>query len=114
MPCDKKSRVLWIMLYTFKLKLNRIKEKFTRYVSHKDLISQCIKSNPVPKVLELTREPTIGNYDQDFIDNWYSNLKDFFLVLMEQIVLFCDKTIEETTINISNTESILKQQLEKK
>ena len=30
-----------------------------------------------------------GNYDQEFIDNWYSNLKDFSLILMKQIVTFC-------------------------
>ena len=30
---------------------------------------------------------------------------------MEQIVSFCDKTIEEITVKINNTESILKQQL---
>ena len=95
-------------------KLNRLKEKSARYVSHKDLISQSIKSKLVPNGLELTLEPTIGNYDQDFIDNWYSNLKDFSLDLMEQIVSFCDKTIEETAIKISSAESILKQQLERK
>ena len=96
------------------LKFNHLKEKSARYVSHKDFISQCIKSKLVPKGLQLTLESAIGNYDQDFIDNWYSNLKDFSLVLKEQIVSFCDKTIEETAIKISNTVPILKQQLEKK
>ena len=33
---------------------------------------------------------------------------------MEQSVLFCDNTMEETAIKINNTESILKRQLEKK
>ena len=33
---------------------------------------------------------------------------------MEQIVSFCGKTIEESAIKTNNTESILKQQLEKK
>ena len=33
---------------------------------------------------------------------------------MKQIVSFCDKTIEETPTKINDTESILKQQLEKK
>ena len=41
-------------------------------------------------------------------------MRDFSLVLMEQIVSFCDKTIEETAIKTNNTETILKQQLEKK
>ena len=33
---------------------------------------------------------------------------------MEQSVLFCDNTMEETAIKINNTESSLKLQLEKK
>ena len=33
---------------------------------------------------------------------------------MEQIVSFCDITIEERAIKINNTESALKEQLEKK
>ena len=37
-----------------------------------------------------------GNYDQEFIDDWYSNLKDFSLILMKQIVAFCGKTEEKT------------------
>ena len=55
------------------LKLNHLKEKSIRYISHKDVISQCIKSKLVPKRLELTLEPKIKNYDQDLIDSWYSN-----------------------------------------
>ena len=93
------------------LKLNSLKEKSTSYVSYKNFITQCINSKLVLKRLELTFEQTIGHYDQD---NWYSNLKDFSLVLMEQIISFCDKTIEETTIKINDTKMILKQQLEKK
>ena len=35
------------------LKLSRHKENSSRYVSHKDFISQCIKIKLVPKRLEL-------------------------------------------------------------
>ena len=58
-------------------------------------------------------EPTIGNYEQSFIDNWYPKLKDFSLNLMEDVVSFCEKTIKETNIKIDQTEGILKQQLGK-
>ena len=85
------------------LKLNRLKEKSVRYVPNRYLISQCIDSKLVPKGLVLILEPTIGNYDQAFIDNWYSHLKGFSFVLMEQIVLFCDKAIQETAIKIKLT-----------
>ena len=50
-------------------------------------------------------EPTIGNQDQNFLDNWYSKLKQFLLSLMKDIVHFCDKTIDATTTEISTTET---------
>ena len=62
----------------------------------------------VPKGLELMLEPTIRNHDQNFLDNWYSKLKQFSLSLMKDIVQFCDKTIDATTTEISTTESSLK------
>ena len=40
--------------YGLALKLNRLKEKSTRYFSQKDFISQCIKINLVSKGLNLT------------------------------------------------------------
>ena len=59
-------------------------------------MSKCIQENPVLKGLEITLEPTIGNFDQEFIDNWYTNLKQFSIVLMKQIVAYSDKTEQKT------------------
>ena len=84
------------------IKLDRLKEKSARCTLHKDFLFQCINSKLVPKGLEVTLEPTLGNYDQGFIDNWCSKLK-----------YFCDKTIKETNTKIDQTEGILKQQLRK-
>ena len=53
-------------------------------------------------------EPTIANHHQNFLDHWYSKLKQFSLSLMKDIVQFCDKTIDETTTEISTTETSLK------
>ena len=50
-------------------------------------------------------EPTIGNQDQNFLDNWYSKLKQCLLSLMKDIVQFCDKTTDATTTEISTTET---------
>ena len=77
------------------IKLNRLCKKSARYNSHKDFLSHCIQVKLVPKGLELSLEPTIGNYDQECIDNWYSNLKDFSFILMKQIVAICKKTKEK-------------------
>ena len=67
----------------------------------------------VPKGLELSPEPTIGNNDRKFINNWYSSLKDFSFILMKQIVTHCEKTDEKTQTTITEIEATLKQQLKK-
>ena len=95
------------------IKLNRFRKKSARYNSHKDFLSCCIQEKLVPKGLELSLKPTIGNYDKEFINNWYSNLKDFSLILMKQIVAFCEKTDEKTQTSITETKATLKQQLKK-
>ena len=41
-------------------------------------------------------EPTIRNFDQQFIDNWFSKLKDYSFDSMKDIIKFSDKTIVET------------------
>ena len=90
------------------IKLNRLKDKQVRFESHKDFLSRCINEGLVPKGLELMLEPTIGNHDQNFLDNWYSKLKQFSLTLMDDIVKFCDKTISETKTEINKAETTLK------
>ena len=67
----------------------------------------------IPKGLELSLQPAIVNYDQEFIKNWYSNLKGFSFVLVKDIVKFCGKTIEETAKSIDATQIVLEQILDK-
>ena len=68
----------------------------------------CIAEELVPKGLNLELEPTIGNYDQEFVDTWYSKLKTFSLTLMNDIVAHCDKAIVKAEDNIKDTETHLK------
>ena len=51
------------------IKLIFLREKSSRYNSHKDFLSRCVQKKLVPKCLEFSLEPTIGNYGQEFIDN---------------------------------------------
>ena len=95
------------------MKLNRLKDKNARYQSHREFLSQCIKSKVIPKGVNLELEPTIGNHDQEFLDTLYSNLQEFSLTLMKGIVKFCDKTISQTADHINSTENALKQNMEK-
>lgn len=95
------------------LKLNRLKEKQARYESHKGFLTRCIAEKLVPKGLKLELEPTLGNHDQEFLDNWFSKLNEFSLNLMNDIVTFCDKTIAKTNEDVKNTEFALKSATEK-
>ena len=94
------------------LKLNRLKEKAARYESHKNFLSRCVAEKLVPKGLKLELEPTLGNHDQEFLDNWFPKLNEFSLILMEHIVSYCGKTIEKTNNDISATETALKNAIE--
>ena len=94
-------------------KLNRLKEKSAKYVSHKDFLSQIIKNKLFPKGLQFTLEPTIGNFGQQFIENLILQPEKVFCLLMNQIVTFWDKTIKEANDKIDQTDSILKSKLEK-
>ena len=67
----------------------------------------------VAKGSELPFEVTVGNFDQEFIDNWYSSLKKFSVTLMVLIVTFHDKAIKKTNDKTDQTDSVLKPKLEK-
>ena len=67
------------------LKLNRRKDKVTKYESHKDFLARFIAEKPISKGFKLELEPTIGNFDHEFVDEWYSKLKEFLLILMKDI-----------------------------
>ena len=90
------------------LKLNRLKDKAVRNKSHKHFLSRCIAEELVPKGLKLELEPTIGSYDQELVDTWYSKIKTFSLTLMKGIVAHWDKSIVKTEDNIKDTETHLK------
>ena len=89
-------------------KLNRLKDKVTRHEFQKGLLTRCIAEKLIPKDLKLQLEPTIGNFDQEFVDEWYSKLKGFSLILMKDITTYCEKTIKSTNDSIKNTEATLR------
>ena len=58
----------------------------------------------MPKGLELTVQPTKGNYDQGFIDKWYTKIKQLSINLMKDIATFCDSTVQKTENSINEIE----------
>ena len=89
------------------LKLNRLTEKLCRYESHKYFITKCLKDKLIPEGF-WNWEPSIGNHDEEFLQEWYDDLTAFLRTRMEKTVRFCDKTITVTKNNINQTEEELK------
>ena len=76
------------------VKLNRLKDKNTRYESYKEILLQCILAGLISKGLKHELELTIENQNQEFLDNWYTKLKYFLVILMKEIIKYCDDTKE--------------------
>ena len=77
----------------FALKLNHLNNKSIRHESYKNFLSRCISEELMPKGSKLELKPTFRNLNQEFAGTWYSQLKSFSLMLMKNIVTYCDKTI---------------------
>ena len=73
-----------------------------------DFLNHCLAEKLVVKGLRLELEPTIGNYDQEFVDTWYAKLKSFSLSLMKDIASYCDKTITTTSSHATPVTLMLK------
>ena len=91
------------------LKLNRLKDKVARYESHKDFLTCCITEKLILKSLKLELGPTIENFDQEFVDQWYSKLKAFSLMLMKDITTENEsiKNTETTLRNLTENQEFL-------
>ena len=48
-------------------KLYKYEDKITRYESHKEFLSRCVKEQAIPRELKIEIEPTIGNHDKEFV-----------------------------------------------
>ena len=80
------------------IKLDRVTDKIDRYQSHKDFLLECIREKVIPMGLRINLTPTIGSNDDEFVDRWHKRLTDFSITIIEDIVEFCDKTINETKV----------------
>ena len=89
------------------LKLNRLTEKLCRYESHKYFISKCLNDKLIPEGF-WSLEPSIGNHEDEFLQQWYEDVTKFLLTRMEATVKFCEKTITATKSSINETENELK------
>ena len=63
--------------------------------------------------MKLELERTIGNHDEDFLNNWYKKPQQYSLHFVKDVATFCNTTITCLTNEIQNTENKLQHILEK-
>ena len=89
------------------VKLDRLNDKKARYDAHIAFLSRCIEEKVIPKGLCIQLEPTIGNHDQQFVNNWYEKLNNFSVELMKDLVEFCQTTKSDVTEQIKTKEALI-------
>ena len=95
------------------LKLNSLNDRKARYESHKTFLSKCYRDKIIPHGLSIYVEPSFGNQDEAFLETWHENLQSFSLILMSQIITFCDQTINKVNEEIEKTKVELRAKLDR-
>ena len=62
----------------------------------------------IPNGLKIELEPSIGNHNEEFLTKWNDKLDKFSKELTQDVIVFCGKTITDTTIDIEETNRKLK------
>ena len=60
------------------------------------ILLKYIQTRVIPKGSKNKVLTIFGNQNQEFLDKFYNKLKDFLLILMKDIVKYCDNTTKET------------------
>ena len=94
-------------------KLDRLHDKKERYNSHRQFLQKCLDNNIIPNGLRLDLEPTIGNHDEEFLQNWYAELEECSKKFMKNVLEFCNKTDVATEAEIKAVDTELKTAVEK-
>lgn len=72
-------------------KLDHLKNKAGRYSSHHLFFMCCISENLQSNGLKLELKPTIGNHDEDFLNNRYKKLQQYLLDFLKDVTTFYQK-----------------------
>ena len=92
------------------IKLNRSIDKVTRYESHQEYLTACIRDKLIPTNFKIEIEPSIGNHSEAFLTTWYDKIQKLSMDLMKDTVKFCEKTVAETKTEIKTLEDEIKNQ----
>ena len=86
------------------LHLNFLSNKAARYESHISFLMKCMEEKLIPEALKYSIEPSIGNHDEEFINEWYEIQKECSRKLIQHTVKFCETTLSKTNNSIDATQ----------
>ena len=90
------------------LKLDRQKDKLSRYESHVTFLRKCLENDIIPNGLRTYVEPSIGNRDDVFLEGWHGILFECSKKLINHSIDFSVNVIETMKTEIKATEDQLK------
>ena len=88
-------------------RVDRINNHKIWFLSHKEFFEKCFRDKLTPIALKINREPTMGNQNEEFINQWYKIQDDSTKQLMKMIGKFCETKIKETEHEIKEIDSKL-------
>ena len=88
-------------------RLDRINNKKIRFLSHKEFLEKCCRDKLTPNGLKINLEPSIGNKNEEFVNQGYKIQDDCAKQLMKMTIKFCETTIKETEHEIKEIDSKL-------
>ena len=91
--------------------LDQIKNKKIRFLSHKEFLEKFLHDKLTPNGLKINLEATIGNQNEDFVNQWYKIQDDCAKQLMKMTIKFCETAIKETEHEVKETDSKLQSSL---
>ena len=89
-------------------KIDNIRNKNERYDSHVAFLKRCVDSDIIPNGLKCYVEPSIGNRDEEFLNEWHAILNECSKKLMNLTIEYSEKTKENTTTQIKTLTNELK------
>ena len=90
-------------------KIDNLRNKKERYESHEAFLKRCLENNIIPNGLKCFVEPSIGNRDEEFLNEWHGILNECSKKLMNLTIDYSGKTKENTTTQINTLTNELKE-----
>ena len=93
------------------IKLNWATNKKDRYESHKMFLEHCLVDGAIPLNFKINPEPSIGNHDEEFLEEWNNIIKRCQINLIRHTIQYTEKVITETQNNMKNLDADMKKDL---